>query len=125
MDESFKASDFQLRVRDWLEACFPASTLSDVEERTHRFVEEALELAQASGCNRSDAHALVDYVFGREEGDVVQETGGVMVTLAALCVAQGVAMSEAGEQELARNWSRIEQIRAKQASKPQGSALPQ
>jgi NTP pyrophosphatase (non-canonical NTP hydrolase) len=91
----------------------------------HRFLEEAIELAQASKCSREDAHALVDYVFSRPDGDKLQETGGVLVTLAALCSAQGIDMDNAGEEELRRNWSRIDKIRAKQAAKPKGTALPQ
>lgn len=48
-----------------------------------------------------------------------------MVTLAAFCQAHGINMHEAGEVELARVWTKIETIRAKQAAKPTGSALPQ
>lgn len=67
---------------------------------------------------------LVDYVFGRDAGDVRQEVGGVMVTLAALCEAAGVDHEEAAEAELERNWSRIELIRAKQAGRPANSPRP-
>ncbi|KQQ31522.1 hypothetical protein ASF53_02145 [Methylobacterium sp. Leaf123] len=116
---------YQLQVEKWLEACFPQSIRLDRNERTHRFLEEALELAQANGCTRADAVALVDYVFRRPSGQPVQEVGGVLVTLAALCSASGINMAEAGEQELDRNWDRIDQIRAKQQSKQQGSPLPQ
>jgi len=48
-----------------------------------------------------------------------------MVTLASLCSASGIHMGEAGDVELARNWDRIEAIRAKQQAKPHGSPLPQ
>jgi hypothetical protein len=41
----------------------------------------------------------------------------VMVTLAAYCLATGLDMHEAGETELARIWTKVEVIRAKQASK--------
>jgi len=82
-------------------------------------------LAQANGCSRSDALVLVDYVFNRAKGEPDQEVGGVMVTLASLCSATGLNMDEAGDRELARNWTRIEAIRAKQQSKPHGSPLPQ
>lgn len=116
---------YQERVEQWLEACFPPSVRSDRGERTHRFLEEALELAQANGCSRTDALALVDYVFGRPQGDPVQEVGGVMVTLASLCSATGLNMNESGDLELARNWDRIDEIRGKQQSKPHGSPLPQ
>lgn len=96
----------------------------DPVERNHRFVEEALELAQACGCSASEAHQLVDYVYGRPVGEKAQEVGGVMVTLAALCLAQGLDMHEAGEIELARIWTKVEAIRAKQAAKPKHSPLP-
>jgi hypothetical protein len=48
-----------------------------------------------------------------------------MVTLAALCLAQGIDMHECGETELARVWTKVENIRAKQAAKPKNSPLPQ
>jgi cytosine/adenosine deaminase-related metal-dependent hydrolase len=116
---------FQRRVEAWLAACFPPEARLHPGERTHRFLEEALELAQAHGCNRDEAHMLVEYVFSRPKGEPYQEVGGVMVTLAGLCSATGVEMFEAGEEELARNWRRIEAIREKQAKKPRGSPLPQ
>lgn len=118
-------TSYQARVERWLEACFPPRVRSDRRERTHRFLEEALELAQANGCSRSDALVLVDYVFNRTKGELDQEVGGVMVTLASLCSATGLNMDAAGDRELARNWTRIEAIRAKQRSKPHGSPLPQ
>lgn len=118
-------ANYQARVEQWLEACFPPQVRADRNERTHRFLEEALELAQANGCSRSEAMVLVDYVFGRPKGQPDQEVGGVMVTLASLCSATGLNMGEAGDRELERNWSRIEAIRAKQKSKPHGSPLPQ
>lgn len=118
-------ASFQERVSGWLKACFPAAVRSDRVERTHRFLEEALELAQANGCSRDDAIALVQYVYGRPVGVPDSEVGGVMVTLAALCSASGIDMDEAGDGELKRNWDRIDTIRAKYAAKPHGSPLPQ
>jgi hypothetical protein len=116
---------FQRLVSNWISTCFPSAAHDDIQERNHRFLEEALELAQANGCSRQQAIDLVEYVFDRPTGDKVQETGGVMVTLAALCNATQLDMNEAGLQELDRNWIRMEAIRAKQASRPVGSALPQ
>ncbi len=83
------AISFQARVAAWMRACFDASIAADPIERNHRFLEEALELVQARGCTASEAHQLVDYVFGRPVGDPFQEVGGVEVTLAALCSAAG------------------------------------
>lgn len=115
---------FQNRVAPWMLACFGDEIASDRVERNHRFLEEALELVQATGCTQSEAHQLVDYVFGRPVGEPTQEVGGVMVTLAALCLAQQMDMHSAGETELARIWTMVEQIRAKQAAKPCHSPLP-
>jgi hypothetical protein len=115
---------FQARVQPWMLECFGAEISADREERNHRFYEEATEAIQANGMTRSEAHQLVDYTFGRPVGELHQEIGGVMVTLAALCLASGIDMHEAGETELARVWTKVEQIRAKQAAKPKHSALP-
>ncbi len=115
---------FQSRVQPWMVACFGAEISADKIERNHRFLEEALELVQSNGCTRDEAHQLVDYVYGRDQGDINQEVGGVMVTLAALCLATGLDMHAAGETELARVWTKVEQIRAKQAAKPKHSPLP-
>lgn len=69
--------------------------------------------------------ALVDYVFSRPAGEPGLEAGGVMVTLAGLCTASGIDMQRAGEDELSRNWNRIDAIRAKRAARPANSPLPQ
>lgn len=115
---------FQQRVQPWMLACFGAKIAGDKVERNHRFLEEALELVQACGCTRDEAHQLVDYTFGRPAGERGQEVGGVMVTLAALCLAQGLDMHTEAETELARIWTKVGQIRAKQAAKPKHSPLP-
>jgi hypothetical protein len=108
---------FQQKVQPWMMECFGPEISADTKERNHRFLEEALELVQACICTKTDAHLLVEYVFNRPEGEKSQEVGGVMVTLAALCLAQQLDMHEAGDVELARIWTKVEQIRAKQASK--------
>lgn len=117
------ADTFQHRVWPWMMACFGAEISGDKQERNHRFIEESLELVQSTGCTESEAHQLVAYVYGRPTGEPIQEVGGVMVTLAALCLAQNINMHDAGETELARIWTKIEQIRAKQAAKPRNSPL--
>lgn len=117
---------FQPRVRPWLLECFGEVIADDGMERNHRFLEEALELVQASGCTKEEALNLVSYVFGRPVGEQAQEVGGVMVTLAALCLAHKLDMHHAGEVELARisKPEVMERIRLKQANKPAMSALP-
>ena len=116
---------FQARVHPWMMECFGAMIAGDRDERNHRFLEEALELVQSTGCTQSEAHQLVDYVYGRPVGEVGQEVGGVMVTLAALCLANHRDMHADGEAELSRIWGKVAEIRAKQAAKPKHSPLPE
>ncbi len=115
---------FQSRVQPWMQECFGAEIAGDRQERNHRFLEESLELVQACGCTADEAHQLVDYVFSRPVGEPHQETGGVMVTLAALCLANDLDMHRAGEDELARIWTKVPEIRLKHANKPPHSPLP-
>lgn len=118
-------SGFQTQVGEWMRTCFGPKISADRVERNHRFLEESLELVQSLGCTSSEAHQLVDYVFSRPVGEPSQECGGVMVTLAALCLAARLDMHQDGYTELARVWGKINVIRAKQATKPQFSPLPQ
>lgn len=115
----------QRRVAGWMLACFGPDITKDKVERNHRFLEEALELVQSIGCTRDDVIMLVNYVYEREIGQPRQEVGGVMITLAALCNANGLSMDECGEDELERIWEKMERIRRKQATKPKYSPLPQ
>ena len=114
--------DYQKRVTNWIMDCFSMEICRNTMERNHRFLEEALELVQSLNCTALEAHKLVDYVFNRPVGESVQEVGGVMVTLAALCYAADMDMQSAGETELQRISTPeiIEKIRLKQASKPKG-----
>ncbi|WP_182342698.1 Lar family restriction alleviation protein [Comamonas koreensis] len=116
---------FQQRVQPWMMECFGVEHAADRKKRNQHFLEEALELVQSTGWTQSEAHQLVDYVYGRPWGEPAQEVGGVMVTLAALCLANGLDMHQAGESELARIWSNVDSIRARQAAKPSFSPLPQ
>jgi hypothetical protein len=115
---------YQARIAAWMQACFGPKIAADKYERNHRFLEEALELVQSNGCTKQEALLLVDYVFDRPVGDLNQECGGVMVTLAALSNASGLDMEQAGEKELARVWEKIDVVREKQKMKPSSSPLP-
>lgn len=123
---SEQPTTFQERVTAWLFECFNQQIATNIEERADRFIEEAFELVQSSGYNPDRIAALRDYVWSRRVGDPTQEVGGVMVTLAAYCYAAGLDMHGSAETELARilRPEILEKIRAKQASKPTGSALP-
>lgn len=120
-------STFQQSVRVWILECFGSEISDHKPERNHRFLEESLELVQSCGMSPEEAHQLVDYVYSRPVGLNFQEVGGTLVTLAALCGAQHIHMEEAAEAELSRIQRKdvMEKIRAKQASKPKSSPLPQ
>lgn len=119
--------NFQARVVSWFMQCFGLGAVDNKLERQHRFLEESLELVQALGCSKDEAHQLVDYVYGRPKGEPAQEVGGVMTTLAVLCFAYKIKMDDAGETELLRinQFEVTDKIRAKQAAKPKNSPLPQ
>ena len=125
-EKAQEGKPFQARVLPWLLECFGEQIANDATERNHRFLEEALELVQACDCTADEAHKLVDYVFGRPAGERQQEVGGVMVTLAALCLARQLNMHLAGELELARitQPEMVARIREKQKRKPAMSPLP-
>jgi hydroxypyruvate isomerase len=120
--ESFQT--FQSRVQDWMVACFGTTIPRDKTERSHRFIEESIELAQALGCSKSHVIELVEYVYSRPIGAASQEIGGTLVTLAALCSANDEELAALGEAELLRVWQNIETIRKKRERKLVGSVLP-
>jgi hypothetical protein len=104
----------------WCERVFGVHVANDREVRAYRFFEEATELVQAIGLTRDEAHMLVDYVYGRPVGEVLQEIGGTGVTLLALCAALKVDFDSATKLEFNRCDDRevIAKIIAKQQHKP-------
>jgi len=117
---------FQQRVKPWMLQCFGMEVASDRLERGDRLLEEVLELLQAVDYPFERIYPLIDYVFHRPAGHLPQEVGGVMVTLAAFCLAHGPDMHACGDTELERisDPEIVVKIREKQKAKPRGSALP-
>lgn len=117
---------FQARAVAWVREAFGSEAADCRIERAHRFLEEANELGQAAGVTEDEAHQLVAYTYSRPAGEVDQETGGVLLTLAPFTAAYDVDMMAAAEAELARvNTAEvIERCRRKNASKPRNSPLP-
>lgn len=111
------ANSFQEKARTWLVTCFGEEMASDKTERAFRLLEEALELVQACGLSMHDIQRQVVYTLNRPTGELSQEAGGVMVTLAVLCHANGINMLEAGEAAIFSNYERMPQIREKQAKR--------
>lgn len=127
LGDAAAASDrksYQKRVRDWLVACFGLNFADPDQEREARYMEESIELFHAQGKSIEDLITLACRVYSRPPGDVRREFGDVAVTLAALAEAKGYDLSEVGDEALDRNWSRIDAIREKQASKPKNTFLP-
>jgi len=118
------AATLQSRVLPWMVACFGSEVSNDRLERGDRLLEEVLELLQSGDYPMDRIAALVEYVYNRPKGEPAQEVGGVMITLAAYCLAHDLDMHQAGEIELSRIWTKIEQIREKQKAKPYRSPLP-
>ena len=116
---------FMMRVHRWMLACFGAEISADRLERGDRLLEEVLELLKSGDYPRERVAALENYVWGSSKVGPSQEVGGVMVTLAAYCLAYEIDMHAAAEAEYERisTPEMIEKIRAKQAAKPTGSAL--
>lgn len=85
----------------WAGKTFGAINMSK-RERARRFIEEAIELAQACGMGRHDVENVMWHVYSKPPGQVGQEAGGVGVTLLCLCEASGVSADVEERRELAR-----------------------
>lgn len=72
-----KIGSLQTKVCEWVEAAFGSTVAANKVERNHRFLEESLELVQSLGCTQDEAHQLVDYVYGRPDGEANQEVEGL------------------------------------------------
>ena len=116
--------EVQEKVRVWVLQVLGAETCKNKTERTNRFLEEAIELAQSAGCSKQDAIALVEYVYNKEPGEAYQEVGDVLITLAAFCTAFKLDMAACGSLKLNDNWTDSEKIRAKFLNRPEQGPLP-
>lgn len=87
---------------EWGIRCFGASHMSSRYLRALRFVEEAIELAQACGVPESKVVECARLVYSRPSGLPYQEVGGSMVTLTVLCHALGIDLEDAFQVEVRR-----------------------
>ena len=107
--EKFKDADHfpherdmrQLAVFEWAKEAF-TSAATTPNERAARFLEEALELAQAQGIAQSYVEALTKHVYSKPIGEVKQEVGGCGVTLLAYCESVGVSADDEEYEEVKR-----------------------
>lgn len=119
-------TEFQWEVDDWLEKCFggthgkPPQTVS----RAYRFVEEALELAQAVGVTKEQVTELLDYVYSRPAGETHVEIGDVLLTLTSLTSALDQCLMQNAKDVIKRAHEKITIIREKDNNKLADSPLP-
>lgn len=91
----------QKTVMEWVRATFGAGIASSRPERAARFLEEAIELAQADGMDRKTAERILGHVYAKPVGNIANEVGGVGVTLLAYCAAAGVSAEDEERKEVA------------------------
>lgn len=92
----------QSGVASWCAAAFGADHATSIPQRGIRLAEEAVEAAQAAGCDRAMVHRLVDHVYEKPSGVLSQEIGGVGLTLLALSAAAHVSADAEEEREYLR-----------------------
>lgn len=88
-------------VLAWVRRTF-GEKLLNVEERALRVLEEAMELAQASGVAERRSYALLQHVYSKPAGKAHQELGGLGVTLLAYSAVVGTSADEAERIEVER-----------------------
>jgi NTP pyrophosphatase (non-canonical NTP hydrolase) len=92
----------QEQVHDWCAAAFGADHASSIPQRGLRLLEEAIELAQAAGCDRAMCHKLIDHIFDKPAGTIAQELGGVGVTVLAFAAAANLSADGCERVEVTR-----------------------
>jgi hypothetical protein len=108
----------QQRAQAWVETTL-SGQVTDVKTRAARFLEEALEAAQAAGLSAADADLVLDQVYNAPPGRLYQELGGSMTTLCALASAAAMDLQNAVLEEMERMETPEirEKVRRRQASK--------
>lgn len=115
--EELYTQSFQERVIVWVANCLGVNSAESLRERHLRFLEEALELSQAGGLTKGDLHALLDSVYKQPPGELSQEIGGAMMTLAVLAEAHRGSLGILGERELGRVTLKSDEVREKDKAK--------
>lgn len=132
----------QSRAMTWAKAAFTVEEATSLPQRGLRLLEEAIELFQACIWKgggmpwpksfaegeaavvvlmqqaRAKAHELVDFVFARPAGEIVQELGGVSVCMLVLAEAHGTSVDTCERLELQRVLEKpIEEFTKRNAAK--------
>jgi NTP pyrophosphatase (non-canonical NTP hydrolase) len=101
----------------WMKQCFGQEIAEDHKTRSLALLEETLELCQATGITEAEIAKAVKYTYGRPVGEVPQEVGGVMISVAGLCSAHNISMEHAMQMGLAYCVHNTRKIRSKQKDK--------
>lgn len=92
----------QETVYRWCAAAFGFDHATSIEQRGLRLAEEAIEAAQAGGCEAATLHSLIDYIYARPAGALRQELGGVGLCLLAMASAAEFSADDAERDECDR-----------------------
>jgi hypothetical protein len=114
--------EFQYAVTKWFLECFEGERGKNL--RNYRFFEEATELVQSLGMTKSECIQLIDYVFDRPVGEPLDELGGTLTTLAALCYVNDLRMQDGADEGIKTIWLKFHKIRAKWKTQVKGSCIP-
>ena len=92
-----------------------AEILHEKRERALRFLEEALELVQATGLYKDDVIRQMHYTYDRPVGKVEEELGQTQFTFFALAACHDIDSYEAFQEvyRIACTPERIEKVKAK------------
>ncbi len=86
---------------NWAKDTFGVAA-SGQRERALRFIEEAIELAQACGLHDRDVYLTLNRVFLRPPGSVPKEIGQTVLVLEGLAECYGVSAYTEGNKEMER-----------------------
>ncbi len=89
------------QILDWAISTFGVIAILK-DERASRFLEEALELAQAQGLREAIAETILARVYARKPGDVETEIGQALLTLECLAENLGLCADELAGREFDR-----------------------
>ena len=110
-------TSLQEAASDWLRTTFNERVLLDPKERALRVLEEALELAQASGVSTDLCLALTDQVYAKPLGKPEDEVVDVAICALVAATAHNLNLGRAIVRRLAWAQQNVERIRAKNLMK--------
>ena len=108
---------FDRRATQWAREAFGNTVVDNQRERAARFIEEAIELAQAVDLVEEEVVDIAYSVYCKPMGEVAQEIGGTMVTLGVLTRIMQLDLETCAEKELLRCHAKIQDIRERNKNK--------